>query len=191
VVDELERGREVRVFDEDSPEGKALLEWWRQLQGYAGTSLARMEYQGMQPGWAGLRAELRRAETEADVVFCRGYQQLRMDLPPQFRDEYRLPFVVRVLAGVKAPSPEKSLAAGMGRRKSESEELPVVSELRFKRLLRIEERKDLADLLIRFLPMVDRSANPLTLARDIWFWNDRNDQTRKRWANDYYQALLG
>lgn len=191
MVDEMDRGKQLPKFDEGSPEGRALLDWWRQLQGYEGASLAQLEYSGMTRGMPGLRAELRHAETDAEVVFCRGYQQLRVALPERFRDEYRLPFVARVLAWVKTPTAEASLAASMGRRKSEGEETPVVSELRFKRLLRIEDRHDLADLLIRLLPMVDRTANPLTLARDIWYWNDRNDQTRKRWANDYYQALLG
>lgn len=192
MVDELERGKQARVFDEDTPEGKALLDWWRQLQGYEGASLAQLEGKGMKPGWAGLRADLRRAETEAEVVFCRGYQQLRAMFPTNFRKEDRLPEMVRVLAHVKTlPSPQElaiSLPTRMGTRKAEGEETPVVSELRFKRLLRIEDRHELADLLIRLLPMVERRANPLTLARDIWFWNE---QTRKRWANDYYQALLG
>lgn len=192
MVDEQDRGKQPRVFDEDTSEGKALLDWWRQLQGYEGTRLGQSEYQGMKPGMAGLRAELRRAATDTEVVFCRGYQQLRVVLPKNFHDEYRLPEVVRVLAQVKTlPAPNElmtSLPAQMGRRKSEGDETPVVSELRFKRLLRIEDRQELADLLIRLLPMVARTANPLILARDIWFWNE---QTRKRWANDYYQALLG
>ncbi|CAB1368080.1 type I-E CRISPR-associated protein Cse2/CasB [Denitratisoma oestradiolicum] len=192
MVDEQDRGKQPRVFDENTPEGKALLEWWRQLQGYEGMSLAQLEYTGMKPGMAGVRADLRRAETDVEVVFCRGYQQLRVALPKNFRDEYRLPEVARVLAHVKTlPAPNElmtSLPTLMGHRKSEGEETPVVSELRFKRLLRIEDRHELVDLLIRLLPMVARTANPLILARDIWFWND---QTRKRWANDYYQALLG
>lgn len=188
MVDELEREKQARVFDEDTPEGKALLDWWCGLQGYEGASLAQLAYKGLKPGMPGSRAELRRAGTNAEVVFCRAYQRLRMDLPINLRDEYRLPAVAQVLAWVKTPMPEKSLAASMGRRKVDGEETPFVSELRFKRLLRIEDRQALADLLIRLLPMVERSANPLTLAHDIWFWNER---TRKRWANDYYQALLG
>lgn len=195
MVDELDRGKQLPKFDEVSPEGVALLDWWRLLQGYEGVRLAQLEYQGMKPGMPGLRADLRRAGTEVETVFCRAYQQLRAALPKNFRDELRLPALARVLAHVKTLPAANELAISlpnrMGSRKPEREETPVVSELRFKRLLRIEDPREFADLLIRLLPMVERTANPLTLARDIWFWNDQNDRTRKRWANDYYQALLG
>lgn len=197
MVDELD-GRKIRAFDEGSPEGHAVREWWRQLQGYGGASdatLAQLNEDGMKSGWPGLRAELRRAETEVEAVFCRAYQQLRWKMPENFRYEPSLSAVARVLAHVKTLPPANELAMSlprrMGNRKADSDDTPVVSELRFKRLLRIEETGEFADLLIRLLPLVARTANPLTLARDIWYWNHPSSQTRKDWANDYYQALLG
>lgn len=183
------------MFDENEPDGKALLEWWSELQGYQGDSLERMRYEGLKPGAPGLRAELRRAGNETEVVFCRGYQQLKWALPTHRRDDRRLPAVARVLAWVKdlpdARLLNTSLPSCMGQRKSENDETPLVGELRFKRLLRVDDRQELADLLIRLLPLMQRTANPLTLARAIWFWGDGNDRTRKDWANDYYHALLG
>lgn len=196
MVDELNGEKSPSKFDEGSPEGQALREWWCQLHGYEGTPdgvrLAQLRYAGLQPGWPGVRAELRRAQNVLETVFCRGYQQLRAALPNTCRDESRLTAVVRVLAHVKELPPAErlwtSLATRMGSGKSEGDDTPLVSELRFKRLLRTDDRQEFADLLIRFLPIVDNTANPLTLAGDIWFWNEA---TRKRWANDYYQALLG
>ena len=58
-----------------------------------------------------------------------------------------------------------------------------VSGLRFRRLIRIEDRDELYPHLIRVLGLLDLRTDVVALARDVYLWNE---PTRKRWAYDYY-----
>ena len=63
---------------------------------------------------------------------------------------------------------------------------PLVSELRFRRLLQERDIDRLYASLIRVLRMLNRKANPLRLAQDVYYWNDR---TRKEWAYAYFPRV--
>lgn len=100
--------------------------------------------------------------------------------------------LARLLVRIKKPELKGTLPERMGQKEQDGDK-PRVSELRFKRLLRAETPTQLAEALIRLLPMLDDRANPLELAQDIWFWGAigrKGDTPRKRWANQYYQAYL-
>lgn len=185
-------------FTEDAPLGKAVLAWWKRIQGLKGDSLSNLVADVPKPGVTGERAELRRADTVADVVFSPAYQRLRLGLVKAASSldghvsiknrEAEVAAIARVLVRVKLADTTQSLPRRMGEPAEEGGDKPRISELRFKRLLRIDNPTDLADVLVRLLPLLENRANPLALARDILYWNDN---TRKRWANDYFQALLG
>lgn len=176
-------------FSEQDPLGAAVLEWWKRMQGWQGERLDALEETALQPGVAGERAELKRAGSDEEVVFSLAYQRLRRALIRAGSGENReaaLIALARVLVRVKKPELKGSLPERMGKNEEDGDK-PRVSELRFKRLLRAETPSELADALVRLLPMLDDSANPLELARDIWYWGERSP---KRWANQYYQAYL-
>jgi CRISPR system Cascade subunit CasB len=59
---------------------------------------------------------------------------------------------------------------------------PLVSELRFRDLLKIETNDDLFVSLRRALPLIDNKANIYQLANDVYFWGDK---TKKEWAYSY------
>lgn len=62
----------------------------------------------------------------------------------------------------------------------------TISPQRFERLLRADD-DELALLLRRALPMIDRRCNVERLARDLQFWTD---STRARWVIEYHGGRL-
>ncbi len=189
------QGKTPSLFSADGSMGQAVLEWWKRMQGLTGENLNALETASPQPGVTGERAELKRAESLAETVFTPAYQRLRLALlktpasrPTTPAEEAAVAALARVLVRVKAAETAKSFPRRMGEPGEEGGDKPRVSELRFKRLLRSDNPADLADVLIRLLPMLEHRANPLELAEAIWFWNE---MTRKRWADAYFQALLG
>jgi CRISPR system Cascade subunit CasB len=59
---------------------------------------------------------------------------------------------------------------------------PLVSELRFRDLLKIGSTDDLFISLRRTLPLIAYQASVEQLARDVYWWNDK---TKKEWAYSY------
>ena len=60
-----------------------------------------------------------------------------------------------------------------------------VSGLRFRRLLKISDREELYQPLIRIVRLLGGQANILSLADDIYFWGEN---VRKNWAYAYYET---
>jgi CRISPR system Cascade subunit CasB len=59
---------------------------------------------------------------------------------------------------------------------------PLVSELRFRDLLKVEITDDLFISLRRVLPLMGHQASIEQLAHDVYWWND---DTKKKWAYSY------
>lgn len=154
------------TFDAEQPLGKALQQWWEDLQQRQGD-----------------RAELRRAQTLEDVILLPAFQRACQRFRPFFRHEEhwesRLASVLGLLAHVRQTS-DRSLAREMA--SPTSNEPPVVSELRFRRLLQ-RERADLHLAMIRALRMLGHQANLHDLANSVYFWGDA---VKRRWAFDYF-----
>ena len=151
-----------RVFKPDAPATKRLTGWWAGLQDDRGT-----------------RAELRRCANPQQVLFTPAYQRLCAELTPHMEGQYgweeRLAGVIGLLAHVKA-SANKSLAEAMAGKP------PVVSELRFRRLLQ-RDRNNLYGAMIRILRMLDGKANLPDLMASVFDWDDG---VRKRWSFAYF-----
>jgi len=151
------------TFDANKPLGEALQRWWDDLQECNGD-----------------RAELRRAETVTDIILLPAFQRTCLRFQPFFQHEenweYRLAAVLGLLAHVRHANPGEALAIQMSGRP------PVVSELRFRRLIQ-RERSDLFVSMIRVLRMMGNKANLHDLANSIYFWGDK---VKRRWAFDYF-----
>ncbi len=155
-------------FKQDSESGKALLDWWTALQ--------------KDPGE---RAELRRCHTLNEAVLTPAYQRLRIALIKTLQgNEEGLAAVAGLLAHVKSPQ-FQPIARQMAEKKNDK---PVVSESRFRRLLKAKDQRELFIAMKRVLHLLDGNADLYTLAQAAYFWNER---TRRDWANDYYLAALG
>ncbi|RVU45720.1 type I-E CRISPR-associated protein Cse2/CasB [Lujinxingia sediminis] len=61
-----------------------------------------------------------------------------------------------------------------------------VSGLRFRRLLRIEDREELYGAMVRLIRMLNGKVDVHALTRDVVYWGP---ERRKRWAQDYYSRM--
>lgn len=159
-----------RKLTEDTPIGKALIDWWKDLEDDTGG-----------------RAELRRASRVLEALMCPSFQRLQRKLavisPEMFGKGYqldRLAMACALMAHVKARS-ELSLPKAMSHRAPGVERNPV-SELRFKRLLESPDDEALFSGLRRTLPLIDRTVDLLSLASAVLFWGDG---IKRDWAYEY------
>ncbi|HEY3373635.1 MAG TPA: type I-E CRISPR-associated protein Cse2/CasB [Candidatus Aquicultor sp.] len=154
-------------FDKDSPELKALTDWWRGLEDSRGD-----------------RAVLRRCRSLADVVFSPAYHRLRWAVS-RFGsiDDDRLALIVGLAARIKSNSEGSSIAEQMATGKADGYGSARVSGLRFRRLLKVQEKDDLFTSMARIIALLGGTTNLQSLAQSVYFWNDT---TRKQWAFDYY-----
>jgi CRISPR system Cascade subunit CasB len=152
-------------FDKDSPEMQVLATWWNALNDNRGD-----------------RAELRRCATLAEVAFTPAYHRLRLAVG-RFGAPHDdgLALVAGLLARVKSVIVDSTLAEQMATGKADGS--ARVSGLRFRRLLKAKESDELFTAMGRVVALLDSSVNLQSLAKSVYFWNDR---TRKQWAFEYY-----
>ena len=150
-------------FDLETPELQILLKWWHELNNHSGD-----------------RAELRRCGSLSEVMFNPSYHRLRISLmevvPPHAES---LALLVGLAVLVKDIHGGLSIASQM----SVGGEEAVVSDLRFRRLLKIKTREDLFLPMRRIIALLGGAVNMQSLARSMYQWNDF---IRKEWAFDYY-----
>ena len=149
--------------------GKTLYQWW----------------DGLDEDRAS-RAVLRRCATINEVTLSDAYQRFYRYMlacnawsadAANWQND-KLAAIAGLLAVVKAEDTQR-LPVKMSEL---SGERPLVSELRFRGLLKIETADDLFVSLRRTLPLIDNKANIYQLANDVYYWGDK---TRKEWAYSY------
>ena len=138
---------------------------------------------------SGDKASLKRARTPDIVALQKSYLNL-------YREMYsgntggrvkanlarRLPLVAGVLSHVR-DNRNEPVALVMGGSSRQGADSPLVSDLRFRRLMRTEDDDSLFIMMIRMVRMMDNRANVKDLAESLFFWNDT---TRKKWTSRYY-----
>ncbi|MBD3242310.1 MAG: type I-E CRISPR-associated protein Cse2/CasB [Chitinivibrionales bacterium] len=149
----------------------AVLSWWNKLQ---------------TPEQRGARAALARCARPGEVVLEAGFHDLRRqieDITPYSTD--RLALVMGLVARVRYGHAENTLAVQMAQPKHGGER-PVCSELRFRRLLKVPDQDvdALYTQLRRVVTLLDRSVHLPSLISGAYYWNEN---TRRRWAFDYYR----
>ncbi len=140
--------------------------WWRALQERRGD-----------------RASLRRCRSVLDVALEPAFHDLLKRLGSRLKevDRDRVAAVAAILAHVEKDEPAWSIAELMARPKGDK---PVVSDARFRRLLRLESPDELMHELVRVIGMLGGEAPVAPLASDLARWGD---PIRKRWALAYYE----
>lgn len=157
-------------FSRDNAYGTILLDWWQKLEDDRAS-----------------RAILRRAPTVTAVALSAPYQRLYRRFKAaewnadgvSTRDD-RLAAIVGLLVHVTQDQPG-SPAKAMSH-KAPDEDRPLVSELRFTRLLESPDVDSLFAGLRRVLPIMEHRVDVIALADDILFWGD---DRKKRWAYAY------
>src|SRR2546427_1866605 len=144
-----------------------LLDWWRNLDVAGGD-----------------RAELRRAATPAAVAFSPTFHRLLHSLQRISRPSAEsLAVLAGVLSHVKEHDGNAAFAAQMASPEAGGDRARV-SGLRFRRLLKIADREELYQPIIRTVRLLDGRANLTSLADGIYFWGEN---VRKQWAYSYYE----
>lgn len=162
--------------------GKVAFAWWSRLT-------------DKKTGDAGARARLRRSHTPAEALG----ERTALSLVRQFEkvrpkpSTNRLLDLARVLVHVREHVPitpmraagwktfphDRADVGGLGER-------PLLSEVRFRRLMRAERDNDeLVAAFIRLVRLLDGSCNVARLAEDFLYWGDRS---REKMAFEYYAA---
>ena len=168
-----------------SDDQEKLLVWW--------SSLANNH------GW---RAELRRAESPADVLLCQGFRYLYYALAGYWTREENL-LGLAAVAGVIAHIDYLD-----GRSFAEACATPVdggsksvMSELRFSQLQKSRTLDELYTRMIRAVHLLRKKSNPVSVADSILHWTkemvneevdaDPRNRIKVRWGLDYFQHLPG
>jgi CRISPR system Cascade subunit CasB len=146
-------------------DSKIIFGWWARELGDRQSSAAR-----------GLAARLRRAGP-VDALTERAVHELAQALGLGRKDDdgVRLAFLVRLLAEMREHVPQS-----LPRRLGGAE--PVMSELRFQRLMRASG-DDVSEALRRAITLVARRCNVALLSGDLLHWGE---EVRRRWCFDYY-----
>ncbi len=151
---------------------ETLKEWWSTLD-ETGNSRAS-------------RALLRRCATLDEVVLSPAYQQfyrymLACNAWPEDASSWKndkLAAIAGLVVHVKDVD-TKRLPFRMSELNGDR---PLVSELRFRNLLKMETTDDVYRGLRGVLPLIKHQADIDQLVNDVYWWND---QTRKEWAYAY------
>lgn len=156
------------AFNKESPECLELIKWWQALNNDRGA-----------------RAELRRCRNLSEVVFSPAYHRLRqailhLDGVGSIHEE-GLATVVGLTARVKVNDETMDIASQMATGKTG--DTAAVSGLRFRRLLKARDNNELFILMTRAIALLGGSVNLQSLAKSVYWWNDR---TKKKWAFGYY-----
>jgi len=151
-----------------------VVNWWTVLQNSSSS---------------GERAMLRRSKSPDEVALQSAYYKLLESLLElEGVDTFskmipsRLPIIVGLIAHIKEDDSRCPIAKAMGM-KHQGSDRPAVSDLRFLRVLRTEDSVELYIMMIRIIKMLGNTANVRDVIMSLFFWNE---QTRKRWASQYY-----
>ena len=174
------------VWSADSGIGQGLLAWHAKLSKDRGT-----------------RAMLRRCASLDEAVLSPAYQRfyrymLACGWPDNAADRQndKLAVIAVLVAMLKhaddegdeeededKDSHERNLPYRMSEKKFDR---PLVSEMRFRTLLKIDSTDELLTGLRRVLPLIKSKTSVLHLANDVYWWGDK---TKKEWAYAYRWPL--
>jgi len=174
-----------RLFEEGHPASDYILEWWETLKQNKGD-----------------RAELRRCKNLEEIQKASAYQRCYWQLKKYFTPEQQVPSreQMSIFIGLAAhiedndtkfidtdSKKEKEyyfayqMAAPKGK---ERDAPPKLSELRFRRLMKIKDRAKLYRFLIQVVRMLEKKVNLLDLLSIAYFWGDK---TKTNLAYKYYE----
>ncbi len=128
------------------------------------------------------RANLRRCGSVTDALAQPATHDLYAKLLASGYDLRARPEALGALAMVLAHVATSSFA--LAKRMGQGDP-PPVSAARFEQVIRARDHAELAVVLRRIMPLVDHSCDVRSLARDIFYWNDK---TRQSWCFQYYGA---
>lgn len=146
----------------------------------------------------GERARLRRCDTVSEVLFQTGFHRLCKTLP---RLEVFAIEGLGLVAGLLSwceTSNEQELAERLGQKRTGSEQ-PLFSELRFQRLMAIDDSEEFYKAMRRAIVQVDKTCEPVMLSDSVLHWFSQNKHPehylgQRQWqyiqAKNYFKQIL-
>jgi CRISPR system Cascade subunit CasB len=175
----MNESREPKLFEVGNHASDFILEWWDSLKKNKGD-----------------RAKLRRCKNLQEIQISSAYQRCYRQLIRHFSKEQQLPSreqmatIIGLAAYIenndsvkKADQDDSQINDFFGYQISRGDK-PRLSELRFRRLLKIKDREKLYRLLIQVIRMLERKVNLLDLLSIAYFWGDK---TKTNLAYKYYE----
>lgn len=177
--------KKSRLFEEGHPASDFILEWWKSLKQNKGD-----------------RAELRRCKNLEEIQKASAYQRCYWQLTKYFTPEQQVPsreqmsIIIGLASHIEDNEPkyidtdskkekEYYFAYQMATPKGKEKDAPPkLSELRFRRLLKIKDREKLYRFLIQVVRMLDKKVNLLDLLSIAYFWGDK---AKTNLAYKYYE----
>lgn len=177
----------------------------RRVQSPSSESQALAWFGELQRGDAGVRARLRRARSRIEVLMEPKAIQLaqrvgRLSKSSSASDEQigEALDLARVLAHVKAHDGSRRVMQQAGwqtfagdRRESDAgKDAPVLSGIRFRRLLTTDVGESLVTAFVRLVRQLDGTVNVHELSWDFLNWSHplHGNRVRSKWAFDYFAA---
>lgn len=175
----MSESKEPKIFEEGHPTSVFILEWWKSLKQNKGD-----------------RAELRRCKNLEDIQKASAYQRCYWQFKKHFSPEQQVPsreqmaIIIGLAAHIedddlvkKADQSDNQKIDFFGYQISRGDK-PKLSELRFRRLLKIKDRENLHHFLIQVVRMLDKKVNLLDLLSIAYFWGDK---AKMSLAYKYYE----
>lgn len=142
--------------------------------------------------WEGLendrggRAELRRCHDLTEIMFCPSFHVLYQSLSAVGGvNREGVALIAGVLSHTKSPQAQEKLGKLMADKRSGN--TPKVSESRFRRLLRITDRNDLYQPIVRIVSLLGGNVNVNEVSDIVYNWNN---YTRRNLAFAYYEDTV-
>ncbi|MFC1752871.1 type I-E CRISPR-associated protein Cse2/CasB [Thermoproteota archaeon] len=147
-------------------ESDIVFHWWQNLEQERGD-----------------RAKLRRAGSLSEICFIPVFHDLYRQLKDAnyFKDK-NIALVAGVLSHIRVNS-DIEFPHELALKKVHSDS-PVVSGLRFQRLIKNETPEELFHSIIRVIHLLGNKANVRELAESLYWWNEK---ARIKWAFKYYE----
>lgn len=175
----MNQSKEPKLFEEGHPASDFILKWWDNLKQNKGD-----------------RAELRRCKDLKEVQRTSAYQRCYWQLTKHFPQEREMPSGVQIamIIGLAAYIEDDDADKKTDQRDNQKKDFfgyqisrgdkPKLSELRFRRLLKIKDREKLYRFLIQVIRMLDKKLNLLDLLSIAYFWGDT---VKTKLAYKYYE----
>lgn len=170
-----------------------LIRWWQSMV----LTNEELKEKGIIPASSGTQAILKRCESLEAVMLQDSFQQLWFKLPEEIRSRKKLEMIATIAGLLVYVRPNNnggfSEVAGTLER-----DKPIVSEIRFKKLLVASTADELFRGLRRLLKQLNGQVNPGILISDLMVWFKQNndltivlprDRITLKWAMNYYQQV--
>lgn len=149
-----------------------IIQWWREL---------------VDDQHKGARAKLKRCKTPEEALL--NSDQIRLKQKTSDQHINGLEIIANLLANIDNEGATSKRLAEQMVTPIKGKKNPIVSEIRFRRLLKCDTREELHPQLLRVIKILGNQSsviNVYDLIESIHYWGD---DRKRRWAEDYYGNL--